>query len=191
MNIKQTAPIIATLAPAIATAAPPLLLIGGIIALAAWLLSDNDKKEPEKRTEKAIVSPPPLPFPPISAGNSAQNPCIPANSGGKAAGLPPLPSFPAYCVRTEPEIPDPLPSVNPALEAAPEIPLPAQKKFITREDMASVFHRGASALTRKAAVAALKSLGFGKSAAYEALAMNGRFAPWLQFAPDGIISWKS
>jgi hypothetical protein len=36
----------------------------------------------------------------------------------------------------------------------------------------------------------LKSLGFGKSAAYEALAMNGRFAPWLQFAPDGIITWK-
>jgi hypothetical protein len=170
MNTKQTAPIIATLAPAIATAAPPLLLIGGIIALAAWLLSDNDKKEPEKRTEKATVSSPPLPFPPISAGNSAQNPCIPVNSTGKATVLP---------------------SVIPALEAAPKIPLPAQKKFITREDMLTVFQRGTRALTRKAAVTALKALGFGKSAAYEALAMDGRFAPWLQFAPDGIITWRS
>jgi hypothetical protein len=36
---------------------------------------------------------------------------------------------------------------------------------------------------------ALKNLGFGKSAAYAALTPAGRFSTWLQFAPDGIITW--
>jgi len=36
---------------------------------------------------------------------------------------------------------------------------------------------------------ALKNIGFGKTAAYEALSPDGRFAAWLQFAPDGIITW--
>jgi hypothetical protein len=40
------------------------------------------------------------------------------------------------------------------------------------------------------AVKALKRLHFGKSAAYEALSPNGRFADWLQVAPDGIITWR-
>jgi len=190
MNTKQTAPIIATLAPAIA-AAPPLLIIGGIVALAAWLLSDDDKKKTENTADKAAPQSPSLPFPLNSDGNSAKNPCIPANSAEKATVPPPLPSFPAKCFPTEPEIPSPLPSIIPTLERLPETPLPPQKKSITREDLATVFHRGESPLTRKAAVAALKVLGFGKSAAYEALAMDGRFAPWLQFAPDGKISWKS
>jgi hypothetical protein len=35
----------------------------------------------------------------------------------------------------------------------------------------------------------LKKLGFGKTAAYAALTPNGRFSTWLQFAPDGIITW--
>jgi hypothetical protein len=68
-------------------------------------------------------------------------------------------------------------------------PPPIKRKFVTREDMATVFQRGARPLTRTAAVTALKSLGFGKTAAYEALLENGRFASWLQFAPDGIITW--
>jgi hypothetical protein len=37
---------------------------------------------------------------------------------------------------------------------------------------------------------ALKSLGCGKLAAYEALSADGQFSVWLQFAPDGMISWK-
>jgi hypothetical protein len=57
--------------------------------------------------------------------------------------------------------------------------------------MGGILNNGGRKLDRKAAVAALKARGFGKSAAYEALAMDGRFAPWLQYAPDGIISWKS
>jgi hypothetical protein len=56
---------------------------------------------------------------------------------------------------------------------APEIPLPPQKKFITREDMVNIFQHGARALTWTAAVAALKKVGFGKSAAYEALSVIG------------------
>jgi len=55
--------------------------------------------------------------------------------------------------------------------------------------VATVFQRGARALTRTAAVAALKNLGFGKTAAYAALTPDGRFSAWLQYAPDGIISW--
>jgi DNA-binding SARP family transcriptional activator len=68
-------------------------------------------------------------------------------------------------------------------------PTPIKKPGITREDVATAFHHGARALTRTAAVAALKKLGFGKSAAYDALLEDGRFAAWLQFAPDGIITW--
>lgn len=69
-------------------------------------------------------------------------------------------------------------------------PPPIKKKSVTREDIATVFHHGASELTRMDAVKALKRLHFGKSAAYEALSPNGRFADWLQVAPDGIITWR-
>jgi hypothetical protein len=55
--------------------------------------------------------------------------------------------------------------------------------------MATIFQRGARALTKTAAVAALKQISFGKSAAYAALTPDGRFSDWLQFAPDGIITW--
>jgi len=72
---------------------------------------------------------------------------------------------------------------------APQIPQPAPKKFVIREDLATVFHRGSRGLTRTAAVAALKKIGFGKSAAYDALLEDGRFSAWLRFAPDGIITW--
>jgi hypothetical protein len=69
-------------------------------------------------------------------------------------------------------------------------PPPIKKKFVRREDLAAVFQRGARALTRTAAVAALKNLGFGKTAAYDALLEDGRFSAWLHFASDGIITWK-
>jgi hypothetical protein len=59
-----------------------------------------------------------------------------------------------------------------------------------REDMAIIFQHGAVVLTRTAAVAALKSFDFGKTAAYKALQSDGRFNSWLQFAQDGIITWK-
>jgi hypothetical protein len=187
MNIKRFAPIIVGLAPAIAAAGPALLFFGGLTFI-VWLL---DKEKPEELPENVPASLPPLPFPPNSGRNSAQNPYIPANSAGKVTVPPPLPSFPDDSVLPEPEIPPPLPSVLPVPEYMPETPLPARKKFITREDMATIFHDGARTLTRKAAVADLKALGFGKSAAYEALAIGGRFSAWLRFASDRIISWKS
>jgi hypothetical protein len=72
---------------------------------------------------------------------------------------------------------------------APPPPL-GKKKFVTREDMAAIFQHGARRLPRTAAVEALKKLGFGKTAAYAALTPGGRFASWLQLAPDGLITWK-
>lgn len=80
----------ATLSPAIATVAPPLIIIGGLVALAAWLLSGTDKKEPEKAQEKAV----PLPNPLNSGGNSAQNAHIPANSAPVASKIPAQPGIP-------------------------------------------------------------------------------------------------
>jgi|HubBroStandDraft_1064217.scaffolds.fasta_scaffold127421_2 hypothetical protein len=173
MNAKQTAPIIATLAPVIAAVGPPVLVIGGIFLFVRLLLGD-DEKESGKPSGKPAPKPPPLTNHLYPGGNSAQNPCIPANS-----------------MPTVPEKDVPLPSVNPALKAVLKTPLPSQKKVITREDMATVFHRGASALPRPAAVAALKALGFGKSAAYDALLEDGRFSAWLRFSPGGIITWES
>ena len=57
-------------------------------------------------------------------------------------------------------------------------------------DLMRIFS-GATVMMRKSAVAALKNLGYGKTAAYDALSPDGRFSAWLQFAPDGIITWKS
>ncbi len=54
--------------------------------------------------------------------------------------------------------------------------------------MEIIFQQGELNLTE--AVSTLKGLGFGKSAAYEALSVNGQFSAWLKFAPDGMISWK-
>jgi hypothetical protein len=55
--------------------------------------------------------------------------------------------------------------------------------------MVKIFNGGTRGLTRKSAVAALKAFGFGKTAAYDVLSEGGRFADWLDFAPDGIITW--
>ena len=97
------------------------------------------------------------------------------------------PSLPVPPVQKIP-VPAPAPvlGIKTVFQAAPP---PVKKRFVTREDLATVFHRGARSLTRTAAVAALKSHGFGKTAAYTALSTNGRFAAWLQCAPDGIITW--
>jgi hypothetical protein len=77
----------------------------------------------------------------------------------------------------------PVPTVS-----APAFPPLGKDRAIMREDLAAIFkNRG---LTRMAAVSALKALGFGKTAAYNALSMDGRFAECLRFAPDGIITWS-
>jgi len=258
MNAKQVFPIVAALSPEIISAVPPLLIIGGLVALAAWLLSDDDKKKPEDTRANAAPESKPLPSASNSGGNSGENCGIPANSGGKSFVLPtpsaipansasavakipvqatsstgqaapataapapqglraplvsggntvqnrPIPldavgkpsakpapvNRPAGFALAVPKIPVPVPSVIPVVKAQPEISSPVQKKIIRREDMAKIFNDGNHGLTRKSAVAALKALGFGKTAAYAALSSGGRFASWLQFAPDGIITWKN
>ena len=75
------------------------------------------------------------------------------------------------------------------------LPRKSRHKFRRRRSKRNLLHaktwrqystKAHAALTRTAAVAALKNLGFGKSAAYDALSADGRFSAWLQFAPDGI-----
>jgi hypothetical protein len=193
MNPKQTVPLIATLAPLAPAIAPiiPALLIGGAgILILNWLFSDDDK---EKKLEAVpVTAAPPRPAlvnPSFSGGNSVQNRSFPPNSGGKPNVTPAPAIVPANSIPAAPKILVQPPSTIPAMKIAPQVPLPAQKKIISREDMAKILN-GGRALTRTAAVAALKKNGFGKTAAYAALTPDGRFAAWLQFAPDGIITWK-
>jgi hypothetical protein len=70
-----------------------------------------------------------------------------------------------------------------------QFPARRKRKRITRENMATIFRHGSQKLNLTNAVIELKTLGFGHSAAYEALKPNGQFSAWLQFAPDGIITW--
>jgi hypothetical protein len=194
MNPKQAAPLLVML-PALAAAAPPLIIGEGICVVGFLLLkrlfSADEEKQPEAVPATAAPERPALVVPSFSGGNSVQNRSIPPTSGGKpnmtpAPAIVPASSAPAVLI-----IPVPQPSAIPAMNIAPQVPLPPpiKKKFITREDVANVFQRGARALTRTAAVAKLKQLGSGKTAAYAALTPDGRFSAWLQFAPDGIITW--
>jgi len=139
------------------------LLIGGAIFLVLkCVLSDGDKK----KTPETM---------PAKAENQRKEVEI-------AQKIPAFRTIPA-------EIPAKPAIVSVPYAPKPFIPLPIKKKFVTREDLATIFQDGACALTRTAAVTALKNLGFGKTAAYAALTPDGRFSAWLQFAPDGIITW--
>lgn len=197
MNIKQTAPIAVTLAPLIA-AMPQLLIVGGIIAFGIYLLSDDDKK-PDSASVPSAPERPKIQHPPYSESsfpaNSgckiAEKPEIPAYSAGNLTlthvTLAPVPVMSVPAIHISPVTPPP---TNPVTEIQPVFPRLERKKMISRNDMAKVFN-GGRGLTRKAAVTALKTLGFGKTAAYEALEMGGRFAPLLEFSQDETISWKS
>jgi hypothetical protein len=201
MNAKQTTPIAAALAP-LAVVAPELVVIAAagcaVYFGLKWLLSDDKDKMPETASNPSVSERPAI-RPLISTGNTVQNRDIPPISAGKpsvtlapfvSVSVVPVNSAPAMPKNSTPvpKIPIPPPPAVPAVKIQPEIPLPPQKKFITREDMAKIFN-GRHGMTRKSAVAALKALGFGKTAAYQALEINGRFSAWLQFASDGIITW--
>ncbi len=170
---------------------PVLMIIGLGFALVNWLLSDDDtEKKPEttpantetENRRKEAETPPKTPaFRSIPAEIPAKPAIVPIHSA-------PAPVFPP-AVAPVPKVSAPVPA--PQKIAAQIPPPPVKKKFVTREDLATVFHQGARGLTRTAAVAALKRLGFGKSAAYDALSPDGRFSAWLQCAPDGIITWKA
>lgn len=165
---------------------PILAVIGLGVALVNWLLSDDDT---EKKPETAPAN--------IGMENRRKEPettrktpvfrTIPAEIPVKPAPTPAPAIIPPFSV-------PPVPKVSAAVPApqkiAEKIPPPVKGKFITRQDMAAVFHGGTRTLSRTAAVMALKNLGFGKTAAYAALSPDGRFSTWLQCAPDGIITWQ-
>lgn len=159
---------------------PALVLIGLGVALINWLFSGDDT---ENKPVAAPAAPQCKPLQPIPPGNSSIPPC----SVGKATV--PLPvATPVYSAPAPPKIIVPPPLIIPATKIQPEIRPPARKKVITREDMAKIFNNGTRGLTRMAAVSALKTLGFGKTAAYDALSPDGRFSAWLKCAPNGIMT---
>ena len=178
MNAKQTAPLLVTLAPLIA-AAPPLIIGGaiglGIVYLLKALFSDGKEAQPEASVE---------------ASTEARKPAettafrqIPAEiPGNRPIGL--LTSVPRVVVP-----PASIPTVPVVSAPVPAPACPSKRKIVGRQDMAAVFQNGGRTFCRTDAVVALKNLGFGKTAAYAALAPDGRFSAWLQCAPDGIITW--
>ena len=156
----------------IARIAPPLILVVLVgLAIKSLFSSDETAKKPDNETTAPERKPEPL----NSSLNLAGNKGNPQSPAGIAAVTP------ALCVpiAVAPIIPE---------KIQPEIPLPAQNKPITREEMAGIFNgRG---LTRKSAVAELENRGHSRTASYNALLENERFSAWLHFAPDGIITWK-
>lgn len=156
---------------------PVLVIIGLGFALVNWLLSDDDTEKKPETTPANTEAENRRKEAEISAFRQ-----IPPEIPVKPAAAPPVQKI---------TTPAPLPAAVASPKSTTQAPLPqAKKKFVTREDLAAVFQRGARTLTRTAAVAALKRLGFGKTAAYEALSANGRFCAWLDFQPDGIITWR-
>ncbi len=190
MNEKQTIPVIATLAPLVL----PVAIGCGIFFALKWLLSDEDKKnkpettpanaETESRRKVAEIAA----FRKIPAEISVKPVAVPVSSAPRVIVPPPtvpyVPNFPSPAAA-----PAIVPLTKDMAQAPP--PPPIKKKFVTREDMANIFNHGTRTLTRKDAVSTLLRLGFGKTAAYRALSPDGRFASWLQFAPDGIITWNN
>lgn len=207
MNNKQLLPLIAKLG-----------LFGGIIWVVSTIFSDNDaetkpasdplKTEPDNQRKPAENSWKETEIPakpaavPVSSARAPvvtlpvktverilQSMAIPPDSAGKSnSGT----VFPVNFVENEPEIL--IPTIPPVFST--DIPtvkteIPANRRnLITREHMAAIFDQGKILLNRKTAAELLKELGFGKSAAYEALSPDGRFSAYLYDTPDGMISWE-
>jgi hypothetical protein len=174
--------------PEIVKIAPPAIIVVAIFFALKELFSDEDTEikpktapanagtESSRKVEKTTV------FRPIPAEIPVKPIAVPIPSALKSF-IPPF-SVPLVS-KVSASVPAPQ-------KIAAQIPSPPIKgKFVTRRDMAAVFHHGARPLTRNEAVAALKNLGFGKTAAYAALSPDGRFSTWLQCAPDGIMTWKN
>jgi len=165
---------------------PPISKLGPLIfvGLIIWAVKEAffSAETTEKKPENAPAAPQPEIFrPTVSAENRPSNRDIPPYSAGKSTSPSP-PSVPP---------PAPVPAYSiPSAKIAPSSTTVARHHSITRADMAKVFGGGIRGLTRKKAVCELTAMGFGKTAAYEALLAHGRFANWLQVAPDGIIIWK-
>jgi hypothetical protein len=92
----------------------------------------------------------------------------------------------------QPSAPLPLPEPKPLPSVAP-VPSPkaaSSAKRVRREDIAEALEYGARALTRREAVAALRRLGFGKTAVYKALSVTGHFSHLMEYTKDGLIVWR-
>jgi len=146
----------------IAKVAPPLLLLA-VVGLAIRSHFSGEEKKPE--TKSATKMP---------------------EKSTAVTTVPPISFAAASKIPSPVTIPD-----VPVLDDLP-LNMPSQKRrIVLREDLARIFQHGTRSLYRIDAVAKLQKLGFGKTAAYEALSPEGRFAFWLKIAPDGIIVWKS
>ena len=162
MNPKQAAPFVVTLAPAIATIAPPLIvvgLVGGFMYLVLNDLFPAKEKPPEipPALPPAEVSQPAKPVA-MASGFRPSPAAIPAKPA--SISVPPAPRVAAPpVVASQPIQPfAPAPAAAPLVQASGRAtPPPVKKKFVTREDLAAVFQRGARSLNRTAAVAALKN----------------------------------
>jgi hypothetical protein len=90
------------------------------------------------------------------------------------------------------ETPQLVPDVTPpnSVAVAPVATAAPATRRIKREDIAAALAYGARSVPRGEAVAALQALGFHKTAAYKALSASGRFAEFIEIAPDGLIEWK-
>ena len=194
MNQKQTVPLAVALAPAIAAA--PAVIIGGVISVGiVWLIKgafDADKSPPTetdptkaKETSRKMAE---LTWKEAEKPAFRKIPAIPLAS----VPVPSAPRVPIQPVSVRPAttVAATVQSVAKAIQPPPVVLPPAVKKTITRPDMRTIFNAGKRSLSRLEAVAALKRLGFGKTAAYTATSPDGRFSAWLVFASDGIIYWE-
>jgi hypothetical protein len=146
----------------IAKVAPPLLLLA-IVCLTIKSHFCGEEKKPETKSGGKMPE------------KSTVVPIIPPTSFPTASKIPSLKVILA----------------DPILDDLP-LNMPSQKRrVVLREDLARIFQHGARSLYRIEAVTELQKLGFGKTAAYETLSPQGRFATWLKIAPDGIIAWKT
>jgi hypothetical protein len=182
MNEKKKIPLIAALIPL-------LLLFGAVccvVMVFKWIFSG--KKGVDKHPET------------VPANAETENHRNETETTHKIPAFRPIPAEIPPAIVSVPKpliqpVSAPLASMVSASVPAPQkavsqtTPPAINKKFVTREVMETIFQHGARALTRSAAVAAFKKLGFGKTAAYDALEEDGKFSAWLRFAPDGIITW--
>ena len=185
MNRNQSIPANSSLAP--------VLIFGALIFLAVkWVFSGGEDPEKQQETESkkapAESHGKSVSFPPNSGGNSVQNPHLPADSG-RNFGVPPS-VIPAISVQSAPKavVPVSLAIIPSKKNVKLPPPKPFKRKIVRRENLAAIFRSGTLTLTRNDAVSALVGLGFGKSAAYEAISPNGRFGDLLHFAKDGTVS---
>ena len=195
MNEEPSTPQNAARASAIAVFALLALFVLGIFYLGKWFFSTVKRKKPDvpanteaeiRRKEAKATHETPV-FRNISAEIPIKPAAAPVPLAPHVVIAPPtVPSAP----KTPSPAPVPVAVMIPKSVSQTSSPPPIKKPGITREDVATVFQHGARPLTRTAAVAALRKLGFGMTASYAALLPDGRFSSWLQFAPDGKITWK-